>query len=282
MSIDPKSELRSGGAAEGEEAFAKPVLDDVLREEAAFSNRDYAPHADELEIEPSMFVKYTDPTDLWDWRQMAAVLLGNVSGKELLDYGCGMGEESVYLAKLGAKVTAIDISDVGIATAKRRAAYHGLDIRAYEMRCDPTSFPAASFDLVHGMGILHHVGIEPGLAEVWRLLRPGGVGVFLEPMGDHPGIEAVKELIMKHGRFLADFDPHTDHEHNLTWKEIEDATRRFSRTRTYPYHLLYRAKRFLPKPEWAHNAARRFDQALLAVAPFLKRYVGAVVIQVMK
>lgn len=264
------------------DAYTRPVLDQVLRDEAAFSNRDYAPHAHDLEVNPEMYCKYTAPSELWDWRQMAAVLMGPLAGRELLDYGCGMGEESVYFAKLGAQVTSIDISDVGIATLKRRAAHHGLDLRAFEMRCDPTSFPAGSFDLIHGMGILHHVGIEPGLAEVWRLLRPGGVGVFLEPMGDHPGIEAVKELLMERARFLADFDPTTEHEHNLTWKEIEDATRRFTRTLTYPYHLLYRLKRFLPSPVRVHNAVRRIDQALLALVPGLRRYVGAVVIQVVK
>lgn len=277
-----KARPQDTSSAAPADTYARPVLDDVLRDEAEFSNRDYAPYAHDLEINPEMYGKYAAPTQLWDWRQMAAVLMGPVAGRELLDYGCGMGEESVYFAKLGARVTSIDISDVGIATLKRRAAHHGLDIRALEMRCDPTSFPAGSFDLVHGMGILHHVGIEPGLAEVWRLLRPGGVGVFLEPMGDHPGIEAVKALMMKRARFLGDYHPATEHEHNLTWKEIEDSTRRFSRTLTYPYHLLYRLRVFLPSSDPVHDAVRRIDQALLALMPGLRRYAGAVVIQVVK
>src|SRR5439155_20919697 len=142
------------------------------------------------------------------------------------------GEESVYFAKLGARVTAIDISDVGIATVKKRAEHHKLDIRALEMRCDPTSFPADSFDRIHGMGILHHVGIDAALAEVWRLLRPEGVAVFLEPMGDASKVEAAKTFLMKHARFLGKFDDVTDHEHNLTWHEIASATKRFSRTLT--------------------------------------------------
>jgi 2-polyprenyl-3-methyl-5-hydroxy-6-metoxy-1,4-benzoquinol methylase len=259
-------------------AHAKPHLDEVLREEAEFANKSYAQHAHDLDVNPVMFRKYAEPTELWDWRQMAAVLLGDLAGKELLDYGCGMGEEAVYLAKLGARVTAIDISEVGIATLQRRAEYHRLDIRAFEMRCDPTSFPDGSFDRIHGMGILHHVGIDAALAEVRRLLRPGGIGVFLEPMGDHPRIEAAKELLLKRARFVGEFVDVTDHEHNLTWRGIEDATRRFSRALSYPYHLLYRLRRFLPKPGW--DAVRRLDHALLAVGPGLRRYAGAVVLQV--
>ncbi|HUS30086.1 MAG TPA: class I SAM-dependent methyltransferase [Kofleriaceae bacterium] len=257
---------------------SKPLLDPVLREEAEFANRDYAAHANDLELSDEMFAKYSRPAELWDWRQLAAMMLGNVKGKALLDYGCGMGEESVYWAKLGAQVTAIDISEVGVSTTKRRAEYHKLDIHAFEMRCDPTSFPAASFDRIHGMGILHHVGIDNALAEVWRLLRPGGIAVFLEPMGDHPGIEAVKEFLMRRARFLGDFDEVTDHEHNLRWAEIEEATKRFARYSAVPFHLLYRLKRFAPYK--LHTAMRRIDAAMLTLAPSLKRYCGAVAIQV--
>lgn len=259
---------------------AKPLLDDVLREEADFANRDYAPYAEHLDVNPSMFRKYAAPSELWDWRQMAAVMLGELAGKELLDYGCGMGEESIYFARLGARVTAIDISEVGVSTLRKRAAHSKLDIRALEMRCDPTSFAAESFDRVHGMGILHHVGIEAALADVWRVLRPGGVGVFLEPMGDAPAVEAVKTFLMKHARFLGDFDDVTDHEHNLTWREIDRATQRFSRTLTFPYHLLYRLKRFIPTS--IYEPVRRFDHAVLAMMPRLRHYAGAVVIQVVK
>lgn len=268
--------LRSAPDHEPASLYAKPLLDKVLREEAGFADRDYAPFADDLDVNPGMFRKYAAPSDLCDWRQMAAVLMGELEGVELLDYGCGMGEESVYFAKLGAQVTAIDISEVGVATLKKRAEHHGLAIRAFEMRCDPTSFPASSFDLVHGQGILHHVGIEVALAEVWRLLRPGGAAVFLEPVGDHPVIEAIKTFLLKR----ACLHPVTDHEHNLTWHEIEHATQRFSRTALYPYHLLYRLKRFIPLS--LYDAVRRFDHGLLTMAPGLRRYAGAVVIQVVK
>jgi 2-polyprenyl-3-methyl-5-hydroxy-6-metoxy-1,4-benzoquinol methylase len=259
---------------------AKPLLDPVLRAEANFANRDYAPFANALDVSDNMFRKYAAPANLSDWRQLAALLLEDVAGKAFLDYGCGMGEEAIYFAKLGAHVTAIDISEVGVATLKKRAARNNVYIRAFEMRCDPTSFPAESFDRIHGMGILHHVGMENALAEVQRLLRPGGVGVFLEPLGDHPRIEAVKTFLMTHARFLGDFDEVTDHEHNLTWSEIESAQQKFSRVLAYPYHLLYRLKRFLPS--FALETARRIDHAALTLAPRLRRYAGAVVIQVVK
>ncbi len=260
------------------ESAAKLSLDEILRAEADFANLDYGTHQHDLAINPGMFRRYHAPAALWDWRQRSALLLGDIRGKDLLDFGCGMGEESVYFARLGARVTAIDISEVGVATLKRRATFHGLNIRAFQMRADPTSFPSASFDRIHGLGILHHVGVERGLAEVARLLRPGGVGVFLEPMGDRPAIETMKTWLMTYGRFLADFDRVTDHERNLTWCEVERAVRRFPYAALYPYHLLYRLKRFMPRR--ALDAARRLDAHMLRVAPRLQRYAGAVVVAV--
>jgi SAM-dependent methyltransferase len=256
----------------------KLVLDPVLRDEASFANQDYAPHADDLSINPDMFRRYHTPAELWDWRQLAAVLLGDLAGKQLLDLACGMGEESVYFAKLGARVTGIDISDVGVASLRRRAAHHRLDITALEMRVDPTSFADSSFDRIHGLGILHHVGIERGLAEVDRLLRPGGLGVFLEPIGDSKTVETVKTFLMKHARFLGDFDRVTEHEHNLTWREVEAAVQRFADVRLYPFHLLYRLKRFFPYASL--DTVRRIDHGLLALAPRLRHYAGGVVIAV--
>jgi len=261
-------------------ADSKPVLDEVLREEADFANQDYAPYADKLDVDPSMFRRYQLPTDVSDWRQMSALLLGDIAGKELLDFGCGMGEESIYLAKLGARVTGIDISEVGVASLRKRAAHNGLDVRAFEMRADPTSFADNTFDVVHGLGILHHVGIEAGLGEVRRVLKPGGIGVFLEPMGNSRVIESIKTFLMKHARFLGNFDHVTDHEHNLTWKEIHSATRPFSETTLYPYHLLYRLKRFFPKA--LLPAVRRIDASALMLVPPLRHFAGGVAIRVRK
>jgi SAM-dependent methyltransferase len=257
-----------------------PVLDKVLRDEADFANEDYRPYADNLDINPGMFRRYERPEALWDWRQMSALLLGDLAGKQLLDFGCGMGEESVYFAKLGARVTGIDISEVGVASLKKRAQHHGLDIAAYQMRADPTAFEPHSFDRIHGLGILHHIGIQPGLAEVSRLLKPGGIGVFLEPIGDSRIVEGAKTWIMKNARFLGEFDHVTDHEHNLTWREVEEAVAGFANASLYPYHLLYRLKRLLPKAALA--AARKLDFGLLSAAPWLRHYAGAVVIRVQK
>src|ERR1700719_1268193 len=70
----------------------------------------YAENSYDLSLNPAFFKKYAEPQDDWDWRQYGATLLGDVKDCRVLDYGCGLGEEAIYFAKLGAHVTAIDIS----------------------------------------------------------------------------------------------------------------------------------------------------------------------------
>lgn len=55
-------------------------------------------------------------------------LIGNVSGKKVIDCGCGFGTYSIYCAKLGALVTALDISDTMIQIAKQKAAEAAVQI----------------------------------------------------------------------------------------------------------------------------------------------------------
>ena len=45
-------------------------------------------------------------------------LLGNIEGKSILHLQCHFGQDSLSLARLGAKVTGIDLSDQAIAKAK--------------------------------------------------------------------------------------------------------------------------------------------------------------------
>src|SRR5437879_3547839 len=171
------------------------ITEQQLRQEAEFADRHYASYANQLGVNPGMLEKYTHPKQLWDWRQYGAMQLGPVKGQSVLDLGCGMGEESVYFALLGAEVTAIDISPVGIELVKKRAAHNGVAdrIRANAMRADETEFPDESFDVVHGFGILHHIGLAKGLSEVKRVLTPGGRGLSFEHMGNSAFIERLRK-----------------------------------------------------------------------------------------
>jgi SAM-dependent methyltransferase len=243
-----------------------------LVDEARFADRAYAGYAHELHLNQSFFKKYAEPQDDWDWRQYGAKLLGSVKGCRVLDYGCGQGEEAVYLAKMGAHVTAIDISPVGIRLTKERARLNGVGdrVNAQLMRCDPTEFPGESFDVIHGFGILHHVGFRIGLMEIRRLLRLGGRALFFEHMGNSKTIEWLRPKEKNYTR----------EEHPLTWKEIQEIRVEFSRMVARPFHIASRLRKriqLLNRP-----VVKRFDHAVLTALPSMRHFASGVVIYLEK
>ena len=51
-----------------------------------------------------------------------AEFLGDLRGKRVIEYGCGLGKLTVLLARSGAQVTAFDLSEGSVEVARKRAA----------------------------------------------------------------------------------------------------------------------------------------------------------------
>lgn len=83
------------------------------------------------------------------WRKTLG--LDNTRGKHILDFGCGFGIEALQFAKLGNRVTLIDLTDEGLAAAKRVLAVHGYQADTRKSRAP---FPKA--DIFYSNGVLHH------------------------------------------------------------------------------------------------------------------------------
>ncbi len=62
------------------------------------------------------------------------------------------------------------------------------------MDANQLEFPDDSFDVVFGRAILHHLDVERSLAEIHRVLRPGGFMLFKEPLGINPVSKVVRRL----------------------------------------------------------------------------------------
>ncbi|WP_375690164.1 class I SAM-dependent methyltransferase [Pseudooceanicola sp. LIPI14-2-Ac024] len=112
------------------------------------------------------------------------MLPADMRGKDAIELGCGTGYVAAWMARRGARVTAIDVSPRQLATARRLAAAHGAEITFIEGNAEVTGLPDGAFDFAiseYGAAIW----CPPGdwLREAWRLLRPGGRLVFL---GNHP------------------------------------------------------------------------------------------------
>lgn len=102
-------------------------------------------------------------------------LIGPVSGKRVLDVGCGEGVLSVRLAQAGADVTGLDNERRMLAAARRRADEAGQKVALVEGDARSLPFADNTFDIVVAVTVLCFVA-EPVRAfhEMARVLRPGG------------------------------------------------------------------------------------------------------------
>lgn len=108
----------------------------------------------------------------------------DMTDTDAIELGCGTAYVSGWMVRRGARVTAIDVSPLQLATARRLAKEHAADITFLEGNAEETGLPGSSFDFaISEYGAAIWCPPDKWLAEAWRLLRPGGRLVFL---GNHP------------------------------------------------------------------------------------------------
>jgi ubiquinone/menaquinone biosynthesis C-methylase UbiE len=101
-------------------------------------------------------------------------------GKELLEIGCGPGIDSVQLATAGARFNAVDLTPQAVSLTRQHLALRGLTGNVQEANAEQLPFPADTFDIVYSHGVLHHtVNTEGAIAEVRRVLKPGGRAIIM-------------------------------------------------------------------------------------------------------
>lgn len=210
-------------------------------------------------------------------------LLGDLRGKRLLDVGCGDGTNAVLFASLGATVTGVDISPGAVELARRRAAANGLSDRMTFV-CSPietSELQDGTFDIVWGDGILHHVldDLEPILAKLARLARPGGLVLFSEPLNLCAPLRRLRKLVPV-------VTEATEGERPLVAAEL-DVLRRHVDLRMLHYGLLGRLDQFLLTSfnyerssalrRAAVNVTAALDRLLLSI-PGLRRLGGTAIL----
>jgi ubiquinone/menaquinone biosynthesis C-methylase UbiE len=98
-----------------------------------------------------------------------------VSGKQVLEIGCGMGTHAEMLVRNGARLTAIDQTTLAVESTLRRLELKQLDARVLLQDAEKLTFPDRSFDVVWTWGVIHHSSsTEQCVSEISRVLRPGG------------------------------------------------------------------------------------------------------------
>src|SRR2546428_7191124 len=150
-----------------------------LAQEVEFFDRWAKENAKHLEpVDGAVLDRYRRPGSL-DPKEYCFRLLGDLRGKNILDVGCGEGEDAMILAMLGAQVTGLDVSPGAIALARQRAALNGVSDRTRFVCSALTAgdLPPRSFDVIWIDNVLHHVldDLETTMRALLQAAKPGAL-----------------------------------------------------------------------------------------------------------
>jgi SAM-dependent methyltransferase len=124
--------------------------------------------------------------------------LGDVTGQEVLDAGCGEGYLSRILAARGARVTGVDLSPRLVALAGQKPAAGSITYLAADL-CEPQPDLEGRFDAIASFFVLNDVEDHRGFAETLaRSLKPGGRAVL--------GFNNPYDYVMRKGHGSAYFE----------------------------------------------------------------------------
>lgn len=123
------------------------------------------------------------------------ILRGNIApGMRVLDAGCGYGRNLVYLLRQGCEVFAVDADAAGVEHVRRLSASLETGLPAENFQVAPIEgmpLPDQLADVVMCSAVLHFARDEDHframLAELWRVLRPGGL--FFCRLGSRIGMD---------------------------------------------------------------------------------------------
>lgn len=96
-------------------------------------------------------------------------------GKSVLEFGSGIGTDTIKFAKASAIVHAVDISEESMAIAAKRLSAEGQSFHLFTANIESIDIALKSYDLVYSFGVIHHTP-DPAraVANAYRHLKPGG------------------------------------------------------------------------------------------------------------
>jgi SAM-dependent methyltransferase len=138
---------------------------------------------------------------IWQIPESELRILDDVTGKDVLELGCGAGQWSILLARRGARPVGLDNSEGQLERARRALAAEGIDFPLVHASAESVPLADASFDIVfcdHGaFGWADPYLVMP---EASRLLRSGGLLAFsvtspLASLCSHPDTDLMEPTL---------------------------------------------------------------------------------------
>jgi SAM-dependent methyltransferase len=115
----------------------------------------------------------------WSIPERELRALGEVRGRDALEFGCGGAQWSVSLARAGARVIGLDLSERQLVHARRFVKRSGVEVPLVQASAEAVPFADASFDLVFcDHGAMSFADPARTVPEAARVLREGGRFAF--------------------------------------------------------------------------------------------------------
>jgi SAM-dependent methyltransferase len=196
-------------------------------------------------------------------------------GKRILEICGHHGEYGAILALLGAEVDSVDIAEPLVAMACDRARINKLEgkLRPAVMSVHEMQFPKNTFDVVFGKASLHHLDLRLARDEIHRVLKPGGYGVFSEPVYLLPIMGRLRALVPIKA------DAESPDEKPLSQEDLDEFCRPFTRVEIFHFRLLGRLDRVF---KHSGHLLARIDAHLFDLLPALRPTAGGVLFRVYK
>jgi SAM-dependent methyltransferase len=116
---------------------------------------------------------------VWRIPEAEVNALGDLEGRDVLEFGCGGAQWSVALAQRGVRVIGMDLSTGQLAHARQLVAETGAALPLVQASAENTPFLNASFDVIFcDHGAMTFADPYRTVPEAARLLRPDGLLVF--------------------------------------------------------------------------------------------------------
>jgi 2-polyprenyl-3-methyl-5-hydroxy-6-metoxy-1,4-benzoquinol methylase len=210
------------------------------------------------------------------WSMYDRLLACDLAGREVLVLGCGFGDDAIRIARLGARVSACDLSPESLAIAEKRARREGVEIAFGAMPAEALTYAENRFDLVVFVDILHHVDIKATMAEVARVLKPGA-RVIGDELYTHSRLQRVREsgavqrLLYPRMRgwiYGGDTPYITEDEHKIDEDEFALVTAHLTHLETDWFNVI-EGRLYPSRMTWASRIERALMRPLAGLAPFL-------------
>jgi SAM-dependent methyltransferase len=220
-------------------------------------------------------------------------LLALPSGGTVIDLGCGLGEKTEMLRRMGLRATGIDRNEERVRIAGQRFPLAHFVVGDIQ----DLPFPPTSFDAIFSKGVLQYVSWRETIRGYAALLRPGGRAIFIENLGGNPFSRAYR-LVHRWRRW--EYGSFLNPKEHLQWNRLEAFTEAFADVRFRAFNLITPLALLLPgrlaggfrngvfavsardRGSRGHRLLQRADDLLLRAAPQTSRFCWTVLIRARK